>query len=418
MKICLILQRGLKHLGPFFMFILIVTQLGCATYQGNVNSARNLIEDGRFEEAIQTLKPLAETPSDDQLVYLMDYGMALHLAGRYQESIEVFIKADKIADIQDYHSISNVASSMAFSAEMVQYKGEDYEKVLINAFLALNFLSLQNLESALVEVRRINQKLYRFKHEGGRNYEQNSFAAYVSAIIWESDKKYDDAFIAYKNSYEIDPNIPGIKNDLIRSAKLASRLDEYQKYKKMFPEVEENSNWYNKKQSEIILIMSIGWGPRKYPNPNSPRFPKLYPVHSSTRFAKIFLNDTQTFETKHIYDVEKTAMKVFDEAYGALVMSRVGGIATKAVLSDQIRQKNEALGHLSWIVMNATDRADLRQWSTLPQTIQIARIPVTPGQHSLRVEALGDGAYPLQNQKFDVEVKPGQKYFINWRSLK
>ena len=37
----------------------------------------------------------------------------------------------------------------------------------------------------------------------------------------------------------------------------------------------------------------------------------------------------------------------------------------------------------------AADRADLRQWSFLPNTIQIIRIPVNPGKYTLKLGGLG-----------------------------
>ena len=415
-----ILKRTTYLCRSFFIFSSLLFFLGCSSYQGKISESRSLIEEGRISEAIEKLKPLAEKVDDDQLVYLLDYGMALHIDGQCAESNKVFLKADKIADIQDYHSISNVSASVLFNEEQVQYKGDDYEKVLINAFLALNFLSMNDLDSALVEVRRLNNKLQKFKDEAGRNYQQSSFAKYISALIWESDRKYDDAYIAFAEAYKLDPTIPNIGKDLIRSARRAGRMDQYEKWKSEFRYVKEDPSWYDKKSGEIVLIHQLGWGPRKYARPENPRFPKLYPVNSMIENIELKVVETnQSARAEDLYSIEKVAMETLEDNYNELVAKRVGGVVAKAVVADQIRQKNQVLGDLAYIAMLASDRADLRQWSTLPKGFQIARIQLPPGKYTVDLNSLGyGGSLYNSTRKENVIVQSQKKTFLTIRTLK
>jgi hypothetical protein len=98
----------------------------------------------------------------------------------------------------------------------------------------------------------------------------------------------------------------------------------------------------------------------------------------------------------------------------------VAGIATKAVVADQIRQKNELLGTLAWVALNVADRADLRQWSTLPEGFQIARIPVKAGRYKVRAVGLDGGGNTAgeESPAREIEVKPGKKAFLSWRSVR
>ncbi|MDN8836899.1 hypothetical protein Q0M54_13990, partial [Staphylococcus aureus] len=84
-------------------------------------------------------------------------------------------------------------------------------------------------------------------------------------------------------------------------------------------------------------------------------------------------------------------------------------MGTKAVLADQVRQKDNALGAVAWIVLNATDRADVRQWSTLPETFQISRLSVKPGIYKVKVQGLDNFGSPTGEEmpEKDIEVKPG-----------
>src|SRR5690606_15448098 len=148
---------------------------------------------------------------------------------------------------------------------MVQYKGEDYEKVFLNAMLAINFLAMNDRDAARVETRKLNDKLHKYRFEAKKDYQQNPFAFYLSAMIWESHREWDDAYIDYKKAYETNPDIDYLKTDLIRAAQFARRPDEVAKWKKAFgiTKVEDI-----KDKGEIVLIYQQGWAPRKFPHPD------------------------------------------------------------------------------------------------------------------------------------------------------
>lgn len=400
----------------FFLSTLLVS---CATYQGKVEGARRALLHHDYQKALSELAPLAEKSDGDQLVYLLDYAVAQQLAGDLKGSNQTFLKAERLSEAVDYQSVSRVAGSLALNEEMVQYKGDTFEKVFINAFLAMNFLEMGDLDSALVEARKINDKYQKYRADEEKSYALNPFSKYLSAIIWESNGNYDDAYIAYNDAYKIDPSIPTIAEDLIRSAKLARRMDSYNEWKKKFPQVVENPKWYDPSKGEVILLFQQGWGPRKVTAQNQYRFPALMPVRSQTQEAQIQIGN-QKAVTSSIYDVQSAAIKTLNEDQGILVAKRIAGLATKAVLADQVRQKDELLGSLMWIAMNVADRADVRQWSTLPQSIQIARLRLDPGVYQADIKGL-DISGQITGEQLDqknIPVRAGKNTFIVWRSLK
>jgi len=308
----------------------------------------------------------------------------------------------------------------------VQYKGDDYEKVLINAFEAINYLELGNLDEALVEVRRLNNKLYKFKFEGKKNYEQNAFAFYLSGVIWEADQKWDDAYIAYKHAYEINPNFPSLKEDLIRAAKQAQRPEDYRMWREKFPEAERTQT-RKRDQGELIIVYQQGWGPRKKPRPEMPRLPMLVPVNSNTVQSEVVVTPIdpksdfalkEPLRTERIHSIEDVAIKTFEDQYAALVAKRVGGIVAKEVIADQVRQKNELLGLVVWAALHATDRADLRQWSSLPESLQLARLSLPPGKYRVQVRGIGSNQQYTgeDSDEREIEILPRKKSFMSWRS--
>ena len=110
-------------------------------------------------------------------------------------------------------------------------------------------------------------------------------------------------------------------------------------------------------------------------------------MFSNTQKLKAEYN-SKIFETAPVYNIEKAAIQTLNDDYGSLVARRVGSRVAKEVVADQIRQKDSALGAAAWLIMVASERADLRQWSIFPKTFQIVRIPVEPGEVKIKLSGL------------------------------
>lgn len=402
-------------------FFFLIGLVSCSTYSGKLSEPKKFLKSGQYDSALELLKPLAEKPGDDQLVYVLDYATALQMAGQYKESSKYFLLSDKIAEAQDYHSVSNVVGATLGGEEMIQYKGESFEKYLINTMAAINYLMMGQHDDALVEARRINEKISKMKMDNRDPYELSPFAKYLSAIIWESDQKYDDAYIDIAGAYKLDPSIPFICGDLIRISKKARRMEDHAKWKQECHSQEEKNEWYDKSMGELVVIYQQGWGPEKRPRPDSPRYPHLVSVYSETQSTRLVLNGVEQLSPSQVvYNIQDMAIKTMNADYGALIARRVGGVVAKAVVSDQIRQKNELLGFVAWVAMNVSDRADLRQWSTLPRNIQMHRVWLKPGIYQIQLKGLdySNSHTGEDSAEVKIEIKPGRKTFYNWRSLK
>ncbi len=409
--------KGRSALLALLFFISFLTS--CASYQKKVYDARYNLVTRQPQTAAQKLKPLADKPGDDQLVYLLDYGIALHEAGDFRGSNQALLAADQLVDFKDYISLSREGGSFLLNEGLVQYKGDPFEKVLINAYLAINFLMLGQLEAAAVEVRKLNQRLNFLRQEGEKEFVQSVFARYLGAMIWEQEKSWDNAFIDYYKAHEIFPNFSYLKEDLVRSAYRARRRDKYNEYKSKFGLSNvDPKKW--RKEGELVIIYQQGWIPRKRPRPENPRFPKMFPVRTRTQFAQIRVNNSVSGRTTPLFSIGNVAMKTLEDEFNSLVARRLVGVVAKAVVADQIRQQNKALGNLAWIAMNAADQADTRQWSTLPETIQVYKKWMKPGEYTVAFEGLdvygkpsGENSTPIK-----VKIRPGKKTFLTWRSFR
>ena len=137
-----------------FLFYCVLFLSACATYQSRLFPAQFDLLSGKCEEAIKVLEELSTKDSDDRLLYLMEYGSALQICKDYKKSNQIFLEADKLSEQIDYISASRVLGATLLNEEMIQYKGDIFEKLFINVSAALNFLELEQVDEAMVEVRK------------------------------------------------------------------------------------------------------------------------------------------------------------------------------------------------------------------------------------------------------------------------
>jgi uncharacterized protein len=398
---------------------------GCATYQSKVSPARENLVNGDCTTALKQLEELSKQEDGDQLVYLMDYGSALQICGDYKKSNQVFLQAERLSDAVDYHSVSRVAGATLFNEEMIQYKGDTFEKLFLNVSLALNFIQLGQLDEAMVEVRKINIKFNKYKLDDKQSFELNSFSKYLAGLIYEADKAYDDACIAYREAFFLDQGYKQVGEDMLRACWRARRTDEFNTLaKKMSATSEQIAEAKNMSSTEAIFIFMQGWGPRKGARPGAPTFPRLVPTYSQTSRLKVDVMGDEnsvkfSFESEPVYSFEKAAINTLEADYGNLVARRIGARVAKEVVADQIRQKNQALGAVAWVAMVASERADLRQWSIYPKTMHVLRVPLKPGKESLKLSGISSaGAASEQYADQNFSIQSGQKKLFMVRSLR
>lgn len=404
----------------------------CASHQNKMQPLQSEIVGGQCAPALEKLQKLADKESDDRLLYLMEYASALQICRNYKLSTDYFLQADKLAEQQDYTSISRTLGATLLNEQMIQYKGDKFEKLFINAMAAINFIEMNDYENAMVEVRRINEKTRKFAEEEKRSFELNSFASYLAGLIYEQSNNWDDACIAYRDSYNIDATFRAVTLDMLTACWRAKRYDEFATLvKKVNPSNEEIefAKRPRKNKKEAIIVYLQGWGPQKTDRPayryrkndlSYSDFPMLEGSPSTTKKIAVTgaIEGSSLFkESQPVYSVEKAAIDTLEADYAYLATRRFGARIAKEVVADQIRQKDKALGDIAWVIMVASERADLRNWSFLPETIQVVRFDATDIT-SIKVEGRDLQGKPSEDLgTIDLTVNPNKRIFLI-RSLK
>lgn len=410
-------RRHLVCLSAFFI-------LSCSTYQSHVADGRLLMEQNQFDQAIEKFKIKAEESDGDKLAYLMEYATALHQAGRYEESNKIFLQADKLADLNDYTSVSRTAGTYVVNEGLSQYRAETFEYLTINVYQALNYMMLGDYDNAHVMSRRMVEKLNKLEVDKESKKKQASFAAYLSGLIWEAQGDWDNAYILYLKAHEASPDLEQYQRDLLIAARRSNRTDAYERLKKKWPQMDKSIPWSSiKNQGEFVFIFQQGWIPRKRSRPENRTLPMMVPVASDFRKAQAKIDASSEFSSNTVFDLEHVAVVTLDEDYKRLVAKALARAASReAVRQAAIHNKDNAAlnaAALASIVFQVMDQADLRQWSTLPAYFQIIRVYLNPGAHAVEVNAIKStpGSDDKKLWSGSVTVQKNKKIFMSKRAF-
>ncbi|MEO5667490.1 MAG: hypothetical protein ABIR96_05485, partial [Bdellovibrionota bacterium] len=93
-------------------------------------------------------------PGTNQVLFKLDEATSLFNDHKYTDAIPLFLQAEDLTEIKDYTSIGEEVGVLATGQSVRGYKGEDFEKVLINVYLALSYAAVGNVDEAQVECRK------------------------------------------------------------------------------------------------------------------------------------------------------------------------------------------------------------------------------------------------------------------------
>jgi hypothetical protein len=431
----------LKHLSYFVAIVAACS--GCAKdYEKTAVRAWDLMADQRQATALKIYESDVTRPQDE-LLRLMDEGILLRTAGQFKESNEKFFAAARLIEGNGYVSLSQEAARLLTDENQKAYQGEDFEKVLVHLYLGLNFLSLNDDEAALVETRRVNEILYQMISEGKKSYELNPFARYLGAMLFEKDKEVNDAFIAYQNTYDINPlqmrrfEVLGV--DLVRTAKRLGFDDELSKIETAWGEniVKRGLQSVAEKQGAVALLFEVGKSPqkiseieRRYQKSQSGTMAEVIiplPVYQRrwTRIhsARLVAEGDESAEAvaQTLYDIEDSAEKFLADRRGRLIARALLSAGVKVGVAAAVGKAtdNKDLGALAGLLLLASAQADTRSWLLLPGNLQVAKLFLKPGRYELRIDYLSATGKVVDSELLQpIAVKAFETTFIQRRSFR
>lgn len=393
----------------------------CASYTSATKKGMEAFAHRDFPSAESVYSPGADADGKDQLVYLFDRGLVRYAGGNYSGAVKDFLLADKLSEIKDYTALGTEAASLLVNDRILQYKGEEFEHVIVSVYLALSFAAMGKDEDAAVAARQVNRKLERLRDEGGRQYHLNAFAQYLAGMLFERQRNWNFAYVDYKKTLQLAPNFSRIKWDLIRGALWMDSSSDLHKWKKTLGVTDEDVTEARREMKTtggIALLYQNGFAPEKVPNPSWHELPEYRVRYNKHRAARLYLDGEEVARTEVLFDVEKAAIENMSQKFAGYIAKRVAGVAAREVIGHQLDKQENGLGTIFKLAMYAASQADLRAWSTLPKDFQVARVQRKPGKYkaSLRLEDIY-GSLGEERDLGEVEVKRGDIAFLHFRSL-
>ncbi len=445
-------MRNIKSVIAILPIALIVC---CAKdYRTVINAPEEKFYRGQQLEAARMLLPYINQADKDQLLFMMEAGYALHIAEKYEDSNNVLLKAAKIAQVIPI-SASQEVGAMFADQTVTNYRGEDFEKVLVHMYLGINYLMTKNYESAAVEFKAVNNELQKIKTENGEaRYKQNIMAKYLTAIAHElradlnnSEEDREYAEVEYRQILKLKPNLYMAKNDYqylrTKNAPMGELVVIFQSGRtpikvsrgKLLEDPSMNTAVRGSLNSQSLaagvtiaaVMNTIGLAD----NP----IPKFKMQSNKTKYVQVSVLN-QLISTEMLEDIEQTAMKNMEDDYGRLrakvaasfVIKAVTAIAAGVAAEQATRRLAKASSALSSLVglavgagtgaaLFATVRADLRCWHFLPANLQLGRMRLKPGKYTAKVQYIGFNGAVNDTKYLNFEVGDKEKYFMNLRTL-
>jgi len=450
-----------------FLFGIFFSLLGCASFyelnyefnknfeSGNIQGAANVLEENKKAAKGKT-----------RFLYYANQGIVEHLMGNYEVSNNWLEQAYLFGE--DYReNYLNFAASYFLNPNIIVYPGEDHEHLMLLYYKTLNFLKMEDYASALVECRRLNQRLYELgdKYVSDDKFQRDAFIHNLMGIVYDAASDYNNAFIAYRNALEIYENdyakmfgmaVPEqLKRDLIRTGSLSGFPEEVDKYEERFnlsyqPAASEGGElvffWHNglapvKDEWSINFVVVDGGGGQVFFQNEELglNFPFYYDSGESEDGVSVtdlkglriafpkyverepyFTNGElkvggKYYSLEKAEDINAIAFKTLEERMVSELGKGLLRVALKKAVERQVRKENEKLGFLIGVVNFASEQADTRNWQTIPHSIHYSRIPLKPGKNEVELNTAGRRVNG--SELFVFEGVRGKTQFQTYQSL-
>ncbi len=399
----------------------------CTTLGKKAGSMQAELAAGHVGNALAIVEA-RDLQQKDVLVSL-NKGMLRRIKGDYQGSNRVFEVAKQQIEELYGVSVSEQAGALIINDTMRSYSGDRYEQVLLHAYMAMNYIQQDDLDAARVEMLQANVKM----QEWGEQPEEDPFVRYLSGIIFETLGEKDQALVAYrqaKDAYKstMDKqklNVPAVlKKDLLRSLANEGFNDELRRLKKEFKIKRFKPRALARGYGELVVVLNSGIAPIRKENSivvNTsgevvdtvkiavPSYPQ-----SKQRFhARLVTDHKVSANLEVIEDIDALARAALDAEMPLIITRAIARAVIKHEGQEKVEEKRGALaGFLATVVNIATERADVRSWTTLPQTIQLARVRLPKGKHKVNIEIYNAAGTLVDTIKKEVNIKSRQSSFI------
>jgi len=396
------------------------------------------VATGNYNTAIATIEKDKKKlyNSEDAFLFEFDLGVLHHYNQDYEESIKHFAKAEEIIDELYTRSVTNEAAALLTNDNVRPYRSYPFEIQWLHQTQILNFLALGEIDGAVVQSRRALLAIQSLKEKEEDKFNESGALQYLIALSFEWQKSEDDARIAYDHAKKNFANSS-------HTPRLAAQIPENEQeiivvgYAGLSPILGENKFWgtyakdgvlflyykdaNGKQQSFTLVALGLG-GPGFSGGTMTIQFaiPKMVERPSQTSAFSVSVDENSKI-TEAFSNTKSSLEKDLENGQKTMLLRTAGRVILRTIAASKAKSKIKTgdglvdllLNISTDVATNAMENADLRLGVAIPLTLQMSRIPVEPGKHSVKIDVLDHSgrkiaAFAEQN----VNVKRGEKVFI------
>jgi tetratricopeptide (TPR) repeat protein len=436
---------------------------GCASQMARSPAVKDYVDRQEFDAALAQIEQIDRSTS--RLLYLYEKGIVLHYAGRYDESSAALEEAEHLFDDLYTKSLSREIGAILTSDNVIQYRGERFEAALVHYYKILNYLHESDMEGALVECRKLNNRLRFFADAEDSVYAGDPFLQYLTGMVYMEAGELSDADVSLRAAldaygavgarYSIRPPA-SLRCDLARCASLLGDLDAAAVYADTTGACDPNAG--KSGFGTLNVFLECGYAPFKveqnivfpiykgevnddidtdkfavtltnrYGEPVNENLkldyvlrvamPELVP--SPEPFAEAAVRVAEGGRTREetalvAENIDALAFEAFDARRGAIMLKTVARALAKYLAKEGVDDKSEIAGLIANLFNVLTESADVRSWATLPQTIRMTRFVLPAGSYDLEIVLRGAAPEEECHVIEKIEITGGRSRFVNFR---
>jgi hypothetical protein len=348
--------------------------------------------------------------------------MLHHYDGDYTQSNDYCQRAEALSEKYSVDSVSENLAAIVTNGNVVSYAGLDFERALIYPIGMANYLGDDNPSEALVDARKLDVFVNTLERD--KATQEEAFARYLSALIYESQGETDAALIDYRQAYLLYKELPGYKfsetfkqitSDYTRGLSALGMQNELRQVG-LKDKAEIDSNPLARGFGELVIIFETGFAPYKATeylrvlgsrDTEAVGIYKDRPplIHSIRAKALDSGNVERSFE---IYDSHRSAV-VYEKSY---LSEARGQNAIEPLLAYEFKKYGSR--HRSIDPISREEKADVRSWVTLPGKIHLLRMTLPEGDHDIALRYFSFYGEEIFRQiRKDIHITSGRRTFIN-----
>ncbi len=447
---------------------ILFSLIGCSNIRTRDAYKESLLENVQNRNFLGAIKIIEDTKeksfSDkDRVLYYLYKGVLLHYNQEYQESNIALTDAENAIEDLYTKSLSRAASSMLLNDNVFAYAGEDYEDIYINIFKALNYMNLNQSESAFVEVRKVNIKLNLLEDKYKKyadelndsddskikvnvksiQFNNSALARFLGMLLYRADKQFDDVRIDHRyldEAFQLQAHIYNFsKPDLsgFVDIKAGNTKLNFVSFTGLAPE--KHPLTYRVATAENMVIVFVDDGKEAdgqqfiFPGVSAGNYfkfsiPRMKEKKSEISKITIEVNDKKIGELAKIEDINNIAKETFQIKANmtyirAITRTVIKGIASIMAQKEMEKRTGELGGFLTKLgaaaLTEASEAADLRSCFIFPGFAYIGDYDIAPGNYNIKVNYIDRYNVLVYTDYFnDYEVKGNEINLIESYYLK